>query len=399
MQLLTGDTYWPTTLTKPVEYPRLNQDIRTDVLIVGGGMSGALISHMLTKNGVDVTLLEKNGLAEGSSSANTGLLQFSNDMMLCDMIDAIGEEAAVTFYRCCADSVRQLQEIAAGLPFSADLFPRSSLYYASTKPEVPKLRREYETLKAHGFAVEWLEEEAIAARLPFRKAAALLTHGDAEVNPYRFVIGLLEQARDQGARIYEHSQVKHREKKDARFIVHTDQAQIEARRIIYATGYEPPHLGRLIKPNLNRSYAIATKPVPSLDSWQQRWMIWETARPYLYLRTTKDNRVIVGGLDEEEAWPEQGSGERRQHARKLREKAQELFPDLPLEVEFAWSATFGESLDGLPFIGCLPEEPDVFYCLGYGGNGTVYSQIAASIMLAALRNEAHPAAYTVRLGR
>ncbi|MFY7869579.1 MAG: NAD(P)/FAD-dependent oxidoreductase, partial [Exiguobacterium sp.] len=167
----------------------------------------------------------------------------------------------------------------------------------------------------------------------------------------------------------------------------------------FATGYGPAPLLDSHRIDLNRSYAIATNPIAEFSEWEGRALIWETKRPYLYLRTTPDGRIIAGGLDEDKAETPHDEALMNDRAERVKEKITELFPMYDLEVDYAWVALFGESVDQLPFIGEHPNRPNLFYLLGYGGNGTVYSMLGSRILSALVRGQSHPDADLVRLDR
>jgi glycine/D-amino acid oxidase-like deaminating enzyme len=401
-ELHTGNLYWPGTFNETRQFAPLADNCKTQVLVVGGGMSGTICSYELVGSGMSVMMVERGQVAGGSTSANTGLLQFSNDMMLSELSGQIGDKAATTFYKACRDAVRMLGDAAAALPADVDFKTRSSLYYASSEQDLPKLRAEYEALRACGLDVEFWSPEMIGKHFPFRKSGAIVTHGDAEVNPFRFVNTMANAAADAGLRIHEQTDiVAHDRLPGGSHRLRTaDGFEIEAEHVVYAIGYEPEELrGQLIKAELNRSYAIVTEPQPSLADWHQRFLLWETARPYLYLRTTPDNRIIVGGLDEEIAEPLHSEQGRHKRGRKLLEQLKALFPDFAGSAAYEWSATFGESRDGLPFIGEDPNWPNVYYCLGYGGNGTVYSMIASQVLRDLIKGDIHPLADIIKLDR
>ncbi|TYP70307.1 NAD(P)/FAD-dependent oxidoreductase [Paenibacillus methanolicus] len=400
--LYSGKLYWPDTLPAYTRYPQLAENRSVRVAVVGGGMSGVLCAHALASAGIDTLLVERDEIAVGSSAANTGLLQFSNDIMLVELMAQVGDGRAVDFYRACRRAVDQLEQRATELRTDAGFRRTSSLYYASEEQDVPKLRREYEALFHNGFDVEYWEADRIAAHFPFRKAGAIVTHGDAEINPFRFVHGLADQAVRHGLAVCEHTGIiSHIPANGFHRLMTETGAVIEAEHVIYAVGYEPEELrGHLIKAELNRSFAMVTEPVPSLAGWHKQWMIWETRRPYLYLRTTQDGRVVIGGLDEDEETPVTGGRELRAHTDRLERELGALFPDIDARAAYEWSATFGESRDGLPFIGPDPALPGIYYCLGYGGNGTVYSMLASQLLLDLIRGEEpDPIASLLRLDR
>lgn len=401
-ELYTGKLYWPVTLNDTPEYEPLSTNKKTQVAIIGGGMSGSICAAEFVKSGLSTVMLERGQVAGGSTSANTGLLQFCNDIMLTDLIDQIGEQDAQLFYRACKDAVDSLEEAAKSLPVDVGLIRRSSLYYASTEQDLPKLKKEFEALSACGLDVEFWTPEQIEAHFPFRKSGAIVAHGDAEVNPYQFVNAVADAAARAGLEIHENTDVvAHETLPNGHHLLKTASGyEVEAEHVVYAVGYEPEELrGKLIKAELNRSFAIVTGVQSEFRSWHERFLVWETARPYLYMRTTIDGRVVVGGLDEEIEQPLHSDKERKKRSEKLLEQLQALFPQLQAPIEFEWSATFGESRDSLPFIGADPSWSNVYYCLGYGGNGTVYSMIAANLLRCLIRGEEHPIAEIVKLDR
>lgn len=401
-ELYAGHLYWPTTTAKPKDYAPLRQNIHSQVAIIGGGMSGVVCASILANSGLHTVLLERGDIAGGSTAANTGLLQYCNDIMLSDLIKQIGRSAAETLYKGCKEAIDSLSAAAKRLPNDVGFRRRSSMYFATSQQDLPKLKQEYETLRDCGFDVAYWSEDQISHHFPFRKPGAIITHHDAEVNPYHFVNELAKEASTAGLCIYEHTDiVKHDRLANGLHLLHTaDSFEIQAEHVIYAVGYEPEELhSQLIKTNLNRTFAIVTGIQPSLSSWHQQFLLWETARPYLYLRTTGDGRVIVGGMDEDPAQPLHGLQIRRERSSQLFKELQMLFPELESPVEYEWNGTFGESIDGLPFIGEDPARKRVYYSLGYGGNGTVYSMIAAQVLRDLIHGQPNPLTDILKLNR
>lgn len=389
-ELHNGKLYWPETAERDVSFPALKEEHHIDVLIVGGGMAGALCAEELSHTQLKVAVVDKGGVGEGSSSANTGLLQYSNDKMLHEFIDEIGEERAVTFYKMCLNAVEELQKVAGTLPGKVDFIRRPSLYYASDESDIEKLKKEYKALTDHGFEVEYFEADKIEELYGFRKPAALMTHGDAEVNPFRLIRSLFESAQTRGVQIYEHTLLENLQTVDGKHVLEIADGKIIADRVIYCTGYEAKSLADRFGGELNRTYAITTNPVEDLESWIYRALIWETKRPYFYMRTTEDGRVIAGGLDEDKMDADVSDEKLQDRGERLINRVKEHFPELDIKAEYLWSAAFGESEDGLPFIGKDPKKEGVYYCLGFGGNGTVYSKLGAKLLREMLFGEHDP---------
>ncbi|MFC4600215.1 NAD(P)/FAD-dependent oxidoreductase [Cohnella hongkongensis] len=400
MPLYFGSLFWTNSLPEPARYPELGERRRARAVIIGGGVSGVLCGYLLARSGIETDLIEQRRIASGSTAANAGLLQFANDEMLSELAVKLGEEDAVRFYRACRHAAERVNDIAERLPRNVGFRRRSSLYYASDSGDAAPLRREYEMLARHGFDADWWEADRIANNFPFRRSAAIVTRGDAEVNPYLFVHALAEQAVRSGLHVYEQTKMLSVEPVGRRYIVQTDRGAIEAEHVVYAVGYAPEAAGgRGAKALLHRSYAIVTDPLPSLADWHERFLLWETARPYLYLRTTEDNRVIVGGLDENVRQPLLSKQELRARSMKLLSGLRGLFPGYSPEIRYEWNATFGESPDGLPWLGEDPDRPGLHYCLGYGGNGTIYSYLGAEMIRDRILGVPNPVARIVRPNR
>ncbi len=119
-------------------------------------------------------------------------------------------------------------------------------------------------------------------------------------------------------------------------------------------------------------------------------MIWEASDPYLYIRSTLDGRLIVGGEDEDIDDEQQRDVLRHDKVRALQAKTGALLPWLETDAEWSWSGTFGESDTGLPSIGPVPGMPRCLAVLGYGGNGISYGFLAAQLVLGYLTGRIDP---------
>jgi len=398
MELHNGLLFWPTTLLKQ---PHTNPPIKPhyDAIVVGAGMSGILTAKALIDEGLTVAVLERNEIGSGSTSANTGLLQYSNDIQLHELSEKIGEEDAVRFYKLCYEAVDEIEKIAQPLKDTADFIRRPSICFASEKKDVSKLEKECEMLVKNGFPAEFWNELVVEKRLPFKAPAALYTQNDAEINPYKFVVSLTEQLIAKGLDLFENTYANVIEDEGNEITLHTMNGTFTTSRIVYTTGYERLPYGKMKGADINRSYAIVTEQKPGFGGWYENALIWETARPYLYMRKTVDHRVVIGGLDEKKADPAKNETKVDAMANVLLDKLHELLPDENFHAPYKYCASFGESLDHLPFIGQHPEQPNHYYLLGFGGNGTVYSMLGSQIIADLVMNRPNDDARLVTLDR
>jgi glycine/D-amino acid oxidase-like deaminating enzyme len=175
--------------------------------------------------------------------------------------------------------------------------------------------------------------------------------------------------------------------------------RVSARRIIFAAGYESEDYLEEKVSVLKSTYAVVTQPIPDLSGWPTEYLLWETKRPYVYLRTTDDKRILMGGEDIPFRNPRRRDGKIPQKSRRLLRRLHEMLPQYPIEAEYCWAGTFAETKDSLPYIGRSPEIPNACFALGFGGNGITFGVLAADILCDLHCGRANPNAHLFRFGR
>jgi glycine/D-amino acid oxidase-like deaminating enzyme len=368
--------------------------------VVGAGITGSLIGYYLSKAGLRTVLLDKRDIATGSTCASTGLLQYEVDVHLGELIRRIGEHKAVRSYLLCRAAISKLGQLVKELRSHCEFQRRPSLYLATTAKEVPVLRHEYELRRRYGIDLEFFDSHDVSSLFPFTRPAALYSKEAAEIEAHRLTHALLGAGKASGLEAYSATEVVRFEANRSTTRLVTDRNfVVRARRVVMATGYEPNCYLPRPKGRLKSTYAVISEPLDSFPGWHQRCLIWETARPYLYLRTTRENRAIVGGADENLVNPKQRDALIPRKTSLLVRKFRNLFPDIPFQPAYAWAGTFAESPDGLAYIGQAPHYPRTWIALGYGGNGITYGVIAAELIRDAILGRRNPDRHLFSLDR
>ena len=161
-------------------------------------------------------------------------------------------------------------------------------------------------------------------------------------------------------------------------------AVIECGKIIYTTGYETHELIQSDIGKLISTYACVSEPLANLPSPLCETIFWNTQDPYFYFRTTSDNRILIGGEDEEFKNPDRRDALIEKKERDLVVRFREQMPDAQFIADFSWAGTFGATRDSLPYIGSHTDFKNSYFLLGFGGNGITFSVMGMEILSDAL---------------
>jgi glycine/D-amino acid oxidase-like deaminating enzyme len=383
LDLTSGAPFWIVRDGLLAAYPKLKQDRRCDVAIIGCGITGALVAHRFSQEGIHIVLVDRREIGHGSTAATTALIQYEIDTSLCELIDRVGQAHAERSYQLCLEAVRGIERLATQGDDGCSHRRKKSLYLASRPGDRATLKQECEARKRIGIEVEFLDRHDIAREFSFRRPAALLSQLAGEVDAYSLTHKLLRAAVQNGLEVYDRTEVSGIEtSNDGVELTTGDGFRVQAKKVVFATGYETPeYLDQQIV-TLKSTFALATAAVDGFDGWgEDQCLIWETARPYFYARTTSDGRIIMGGADRPFATAHKQEKLVSRQATRLRSQFTKLFPRIPIDVDWSWGGTFGETKDGLPYIGTVPQFPHGYFALGYGGNGITFSLIAADLLL------------------
>lgn len=387
MELHSGLPYWIIKNQLYDYFNPLKKNLSIDVVIIGSGITGALVAHELCKAGLQCCVVDKRSIATGSSAASTALLQYEIDVPLCKMIDMLGEKPAVMAYKSCLKSISDLEQVFKETHLNPDFERLPSIFYASDKKGSNLIEKEYKIRKKYDLPVEYLTSRELFRNCRFEAPCALFNKESAQMDAYKAATGLLQyHMRENKLQVFTHTEIiRWRRHADGYELATDNDYVIDCQYVVIAAGFEAgPFLPREVM-QLTSTYALVSHPVDTRYLWPERSLIWETSSPYLYIRTS-GNRIIIGGEDEELNDPVHRDELLRDKVRILEEKFVKLFPHFTFSTEMAWCGTFSTTSDGLPFIGTCPEKERMYFALGYGGNGITFSMIAAQIIKNCLKN-------------
>lgn len=310
------------------------------------------------------------------------MLQYEIDVPLHELIEMIGRNGAVVSYRACFDSIDKLGEIAKQIKSSCGFKKKKSLYFAAGKKNDAGLKKELEARKLHGFPVKWLEAEEIEKIYRLKTTfGGILSDQGGSIDAFQFAHDLLAFDHNKGLRVFDKTEAKKTTYRSSGVKVETTVgSKIKAKKIIYCNGFESVEIIKDKFVDLLSTYAIVGERFEDDQSHLAETLFWNTAEPYGYIRMTDDNRLLSGGEDEKFIDEEKRDALIGDKATKLAKYLKKLWPDYDFRIDFAWAGTFGETKDGLPYVGEHPNFPSAYFVLGFGGNGITFSVVAMDLI-------------------
>ncbi len=383
IQYVQGDCIFTRINDVKKQYEYLTKDIETDVIIVGGGVTGAILGYYFSKNNIKATILEKARIAHGSTSITTSLLQYELDSNANQLKQYTTIDKVIKSYKLGIKALNEIDEFIKEYGNVCDYKVVDTLLYTAKKLEIREMEEEYNIRKNAKIPVEFINMENNQYGFDL-KAGVLGKKGGAQFDPYRYTHHLLKVACDKGLSVYENTEVIGAEYNEDYVVAKTIYGHnVKGKIIIVATGYNTTMFTKRDFGTKTTTFNIATKPISNLEEKYKNIVVRDNNDPYGYFRTTSDNRIILGGEDIKFI-PDIFNEELcNKNYDKLEQKMKNLFPNLDIEIEYKYCGAFASTKDNLGFIGKDPKKDRLWYCLGYGANGILFG-ILGGIMLSQL---------------
>lgn len=332
-------------------FPALKGDIKTDVVIVGGGLAGLMCLKELSDRGVDCVLLEAKSIGSGITKNTTAKITFQHGLIYDKMIKTIGAEKAYHYLAANRNALEKIRRMSE--TYKCDFEEKDAYIWSSTDRK--KIEREVRAYEKLGITAEFRSE----IPLPVSCVGAVSVSSQAQFHPLKFMYGV-----SKGLKIYENSKV-------IEFLprkVHCLTGSVSARNIIVATHFPiiNKHGGYSLKLYQHRSYVIAAKNTPDVNG-----MYLEDREDGLSFRNFKEYLLIGGG--------DHRTGKKGGAYGVLEDFCKEKYPDAKISYCFATQDCM--SLDGIPYIGKYSSGSEGLYvATGFNKWGMTSAVAAADIL-------------------
>lgn len=332
-------------------FRQLDGDRRTEVLIIGGGITGILCAYMLNQAGIDYMLLEADRICCGITAKTTAKITYQHGLIYDKLIREFGHERAQLYLQANEAALDKFRELCRGIDCGFE--EKDSFVYSLHDPD--KIERECIALDTLGRKADFFD----SSPLPFPIAGAIRFQNQAQYNPLQFLSNIA-----QGLNIYEHTRVLEL----APGLSKTAQGNVRADKIIVATHFPMlnKHGSFYIKQYQHRSYVIALENAQDVDGMyldeDEKGLSFRNYQGLLLLGGGSHRTGKVGG-----GW------------RELEGFARKHYPDS--KEKFRWATQDCMTLDSVPYIGPFSRRTEGLYvATGFNKWGMTSSMLSAMLL-------------------
>lgn len=376
--------YWATSATFP-QFAKLTQDVVTDVVVVGGGVTGLTAACLLAKGGKRVVVLERDRCAMTDTGHTSAHLTMVTDARLTELVNRLGRDHAQAVWDAGLAAIATIDEIIREHAIDAGFEWVDGYLHAPLKEgtleESARLREDTTLAREMGFDAEYIETVPLANQPGVRFA------DQARIHPRSYLAGVAKAFIARGGRIFEHSAAD--EFCDDPRAVKVSGQTVRCEDLVIATHNPVVGLAGLAgatlfqtKLALYTSYVVAGR-VPKGQVPDALW--WDTSDPYYYLRVEPHRDfdvVILGGEDHK-------TGQQDDTVACYERLETRLIALIPqVDVTHRWSGQVIETPDGLPYIGQITDHQ--YAATGYAGNGLTFGTLAGMMMSDAILGRTNP---------
>lgn len=351
---------WEQTIEKP-RFESLNQDVKTDILIIGGGMTGILCAYMLHQRNIPYVLVEADTLCSGITKNTTAKITSQHGLIYDKLIRKFGMQRAKQYLQANEMALSKYRELCKNI--DCDFEEHASYVYSLDDHK--KIEKEIAALEQLGISAEFCTH----IPLPFSIAGAVKYPKQAQFHPLKFILAI-----SKGLHIYEHTAV--RELIGTKAI--TNCGTITAQKIIVATHFPflNKHGSYFLKMYQHRSYVIALENAPNVNG-----MYVDEAQNGMSFRNY-NHLLLVGGGGHR-------TGKKGGNWQELRDFSHRHYPDAA--EKYHWATQDCMTLDGIPYIGAYSASTtDLYVATGFNKWGMTSSMVSAMILCDMVAGKQNP---------
>jgi len=378
--------------TRRPSYPRFKGDSETDVVVVGGGLTGCACAWSFANAGISTVLLEAETLGGGGTAESIGLIREDFNASFRDNVQAHGLRASRTMWQTMRRAALDMAAALRRLEIRCDLAPCDVLTIARAGSETSRwLSREYQARRDAGLEQTWVKPAALKRETAVESDGAIRSHGFS-FDPYRACLGVAAAAGSRGAALFERSPVRRIRAGRKGVQIATASGTLKAEAVVVATSAPLQDLRALRRHiKTSDSYAVVTAQLPAAvrrELGGRSSVSIDTETPSHMLRWLKDDRALFTGADQEVIPDRARDKAIIQRSGQLMYELSVMYPAISGQpAEWAWSSRRYESVDRLPFVGLHRNFPRHLFAMAPSGCGDAFAWLAARVLLRQFQKE------------
>jgi glycine/D-amino acid oxidase-like deaminating enzyme len=377
-------------------YPKYRGRVESEVVIIGGGLTGCLTAYALSVAGVKVVLLDAGQIGRGATGSSTGWVGADPGIGFADLAKAIGVRAARQAWQAWHRAGLDCMALLRRLKIKCDLEPHGSVAVAVMPEHLERLRREQKARQQADLEAPFLTARVIVGEIGLPALGGLRAREGATFDPYRAVLGVAAAAAERGARIFERSPVGKITFTRRTVDVLPEGGAIRASRVIIATG-APAALFKGLRRHFwfQQRFFAATAPIPARTRralGAAHAVVRDLAQPPHILRWLDEERLLVAGADAPSPPDRQRERVIVQRTGQLMYELSTLYPDISgIAPQYGWDAAYGRTAHGLPYIGPHRNYPHHLFAFGDSSHGVAGAYLASRMLLRHHLGDVEPA--------
>ena len=354
---------------KRPEYPSFRGDITHPVVIVGGGMSGAMTAYACAAAGLKVMLLEADRIGAGGTGYATGLLSGESSESFRDVEARHGRRVARALFNSLEAAPRELAAAVKRLGIKAGVEVGPSLRLIPPTQPDKMVRKEAALRESADLTASWLLPGAVARQTAAESAGGMRLPDGGFADPFKLALGFLNAAIKRGAEVYERSRVRKITFTRKTATAFLDGGSITTTNLVICIG-EPTGLFKPLKRHLRHEhrYAVMTEPLPAAvrkEIGQRGLLLRDTEAPPHHLWFTADHRAVFAGGDQKRQPDRLRDRTLVQRANELMYELTKLYPAISGTMPaYGWDVPLAHAVDGALYAGSHRNFP--FHLFAFG---------------------------------
>lgn len=353
-------------------FDALNEDVYTDVCIIGAGIFGLSCGYYLSKAGLKVTIVDKDDIARKTTGHTTAKITSQHGIIYTYLSKTYGEQFAKDYLCANEEAIENIKNIINTENIKCDFENQSSFVYTTNKNQINKIKQEVDIVNALGFPANFVTKVG----LPFEIAGGIQFPNQAQFNPIKYVYGLTDCIMENGGKIYTNTTVSDVKQDNSEFSTLTSGGIIKSKYVILASHYPFINFPGMyfFKMYQSSSYIIGVDTKKSLFNGMY---ITEESPVYSFRTAYYKGKeiLLLGGADHKTGTPVTY----KDSYGLLEDYAKKLYPDC--EILFRWDTRDCITLDKIPYIGQFSNLIDNLYVsTGFNKWGMTSSNVAANII-------------------